>query len=249
MNDLMFINSFEFKNVKFANSQNVDYADGIKYNCVIQIKKGVAEFVSEDKTIFAKAKDIIHISRGVKYHSYWYGSPDVSFNSYSYLNTLCDVPIMIGIHGIEPSSKIEKLLSDVPLDGEISFYSVGKFYLFLDQFYQKLKDIHLGHDQELLKEAMEYIISNPHCRVSDIAKSCNVGETKLYEVFKSANMTPNQFKLHVRLKQAVDYLVSTDKSVEEISQLCGFSTSSYFRKKFFEKYGLTPREMRKNSMI
>ena len=90
---------------------------------------------------------------------------------------------------------------------------------------------------------------NPHCSASDIAKFCNVGETKLYEAFKSVNMTPNRFKLNVKLERAVNYLVSTDKSIEEISQICGFSSSSYFRKKFYETFDLTPKEMRKNSII
>ena len=54
--------------------------------------------------------------------------------------------------------------------------------------------------------------------------------------------------MKVKLERSVNYLIYTDLSIEEISDICGFSSASYFRKNFYKAYKMTPREMRKSGV-
>ena len=51
------------------------------------------------------------------------------------------------------------------------------------------------------------------------------------------------------LERARDLLLSTDQPVESVSDELGFSSASYFRKKFKAHFGMTPGEMRKKYRI
>lgn len=59
--------------------------------------------------------------------------------------------------------------------------------------------------------------------------------------------TPNDYNLTVKCKKGADLLLTTDKTVEEISALTGFSSASHFRRVLKSKVGMTPKEMQKNS--
>ena len=50
----------------------------------------------------------------------------------------------------------------------------------------------------------------------------------------------------LRLTTAMDMLVNTDKSIEEIIGDSGFSDRTKFFKSFFDKNGVTPKEYRKS---
>lgn len=249
MRNQMYINSFSFRSVTFTDSHHAHFVAGVKHNYVTHLIKGIAKLVSEHETIYLNPGDIVYIPRGLKYHSNWYGTPEISYRAYSYLNTPDNIPQPFKLQKISSTPETIELLSEVPLDDAIDFYSVGKFYLFLDHIYKTLEKDGSRTNQKLLKKAMDFIVMNPESPASEIAKACTIGETKLYELFKTANTTPSQFKMNVKLERAVNYLISTDKSIEEISQICGFSSSSYFRKNFYKMYNVTPREMRKNYII
>ena len=47
-----------------------------------------------------------------------------------------------------------------------------------------------------------------------------------------------------RLKQAERFLCHSHKSVDEISEQCGFSYTSYFITRFKKRYGVTPHVFR-----
>ncbi|MBO7303051.1 MAG: helix-turn-helix transcriptional regulator [Clostridia bacterium] len=70
----------------------------------------------------------------------------------------------------------------------------------------------------------------------------------MYSLFKEyAGVTPAEFKNYLKLENAYNNLRTTNLSVEEISDLCGFSSTSYFRKLFWNKYKMTPSAVRKNN--
>ena len=48
----------------------------------------------------------------------------------------------------------------------------------------------------------------------------------------------------VRLKNAIDMLSSTNYSIREIAEECGFRSANYFSKVFSAKVGITPTEYR-----
>lgn len=62
-------------------------------------------------------------------------------------------------------------------------------------------------------------------------------------------ISPKQMQIDVRLKNAADLLLDSEKSCTEIAALCGFSTSSQFSKMFFNKYNISPLKFRLKKSI
>ena len=60
-------------------------------------------------------------------------------------------------------------------------------------------------------------------------------------IFKEElGVTPNQYILDSRLFYAKNLLVQSSHSIQDIGQLCGFKTPSYFIKCFKAKFGKSP---------
>lgn len=50
--------------------------------------------------------------------------------------------------------------------------------------------------------------------------------------------------MNVRMENAKKLLTSTNKKVDEIADMVGYTTTPYFIKKFREKYGMSPKKFR-----
>lgn len=70
--------------------------------------------------------------------------------------------------------------------------------------------------------------------------------TLLYNFKKYTDRSPIDLLLTVRLTKAKQMLMSTNKSVREISELCGFSSANYFGLIFKRREGISPATYRKN---
>ena len=86
--------------------------------------------------------------------------------------------------------------------------------------------------------------------IEQIAQHFFISKYHLCRIFKnSLNITVIDYLNNVKIKNACKYLESTDKSIMEISQLCGFNSSTYFHNVFKKLPSLSPSEYRKrNSM-
>ena len=70
----------------------------------------------------------------------------------------------------------------------------------------------------------------------------------LYHIFKTENnLTPNELIQKIRCDKAVVLLTTTNKSIQEISDILEFSSTSYFRKVLYRYTQKTPKEIRKTS--
>ncbi|NCB09007.1 MAG: AraC family transcriptional regulator [Bacteroidia bacterium] len=59
--------------------------------------------------------------------------------------------------------------------------------------------------------------------------------------------SPVTYLSELRLSRAAELLVTTDHSISEISEFCGFADSNYFCRRFKEAEGITPRTFRNRS--
>ena len=84
--------------------------------------------------------------------------------------------------------------------------------------------------------------------IERIAVECHISYSTLYQIYrKVCAKTPNTIRQELLVERAVFLLSSTDRSVQEISDTLGFSSTSYFRK-ILQKYtGLTPTRIRQKS--
>jgi AraC-like DNA-binding protein/quercetin dioxygenase-like cupin family protein len=58
------------------------------------------------------------------------------------------------------------------------------------------------------------------------------------------NMTPTEYITALRLRHAAALLGSTSNAIGEIAQRCGFTSQSYFTRRFHDAYGTSPRQYR-----
>lgn len=113
-----------------------------------------------------------------------------------------------------------------------------------------LKTVLFGQTREkapIIEKAKKFIEINFHKNLDldQIAKEINLSPTYFHKKFKECyNVTPREFLLNVRLKNAKRMLLTSDATFFEISESCGFSSQTYFNFQFKKETGLTPSEYR-----
>lgn len=85
-----------------------------------------------------------------------------------------------------------------------------------------------------------------HFTLSSLAAEYHISLSQLSHIFKGVTgYSPIEYLMICRLSAAKNLLSSTDKTIKEIIDLCGFSDESNFSRTFREKVGMTPTEFRK----
>ena len=78
-----------------------------------------------------------------------------------------------------------------------------------------------------------------------LGEVADVDIVKLYEIVTTnIYKSPRDMIRKLRLQKAAELLATTDKTIEQISDECGFYTPNYFMGNFFHEYKQTPREYR-----
>ncbi len=81
--------------------------------------------------------------------------------------------------------------------------------------------------------------------MKELAKQYNVGYSYFRQMFKKyTGVSPGQYHLQLRLIRAKELLISTNKSIKEISYEQGFQSIYYFSNLFKKKEGMNPSEFR-----
>jgi len=81
--------------------------------------------------------------------------------------------------------------------------------------------------------------------VSDLAKAAMCSPTHLRRLFqKVVGMPPRQWLLERRLQKAAQMLQTTNKTVQQIADACGFESLSHFTRYFKAKFGMAPSQYR-----
>ncbi|MBE6643953.1 MAG: helix-turn-helix domain-containing protein [Ruminococcaceae bacterium] len=117
--------------------------------------------------------------------------------------------------------------------------------IFLREYSNNGEPIHSA----FLNRALEYLYLhfNESITVSDVAE--HIGYTANYfnAVFKqSIGMPFRQYLREVRLNYASILLCSQDIPITEVAMESGFESSAHFSRSFHEKYGISPKEYRKD---
>jgi signal transduction histidine kinase/DNA-binding response OmpR family regulator len=117
----------------------------------------------------------------------------------------------------------------------------------------KPKDIVLtSPDEKFLKRVIQVIeknIGEPNLDVDFLSKQVGVSRTQLYRKINAlTDMAAKEFVKDIRLKRAAQ-LISQDKlNISEIAYEVGFNDTSYFRKCFKEKFGMSASKyLKKNA--
>ena len=122
------------------------------------------------------------------------------------------------------------------------------FYSVLSSVLPNLKHLSDKKIDKRISDAMEYIHLNAEQELSIplLAEKSDMSISHFYTLFKKeVGTTPIEYKQNVLINRAIRLLLSdTSLSVEQISSMLGFSSSTYFRRVFKHITGKSPREYR-----
>ncbi|GAA3648757.1 helix-turn-helix transcriptional regulator [Flavivirga jejuensis] len=117
---------------------------------------------------------------------------------------------------------------------------------------KKSKQLNLSFsDIRKIREVHDHIVNNLDKQLSslvELAHTFGTNEFKLKYGFKQLyGQTVFRFLIDERLRKASLLIQHTDTSIKEIAHITGFISAPHFSKAFKEKYGFTPRDLRKRS--
>ena len=97
--------------------------------------------------------------------------------------------------------------------------------------------------QAALVYIQEHFKENPP--LSSVAALLSLNERYFCARFKKyTGRTYKEYLRRTKLRYARKLILSTDISMTEISEMCGYGTQSHFNREFKERYGTSPRELR-----
>lgn len=248
MNDVKFSNSFSFNTLKFKKYHLTDNTKSPVskhyFGCII---KGSAKIITKKEKLELKPFEIFYIPKGLKYQSRWFSDTDGQIEFYSFGFEFSPVNKSFVLQKINCSKKAKALFDELCLEIPASDKSIGLLYYFFGEISSSMKQAKNPTINPIIEKATEYMSEHTDCKISDVAKYCNVSSSGIYSIFKKhLNKTPNDVRLDLLCEKAVTLLSTTDKSVQEISDMLSFSSTSYFRKILKSYIGKTPREIRNN---
>lgn len=245
INDILFSKSFNFNHFHFESTKHSDNRSGIQCHYFAYMIKGGGKIVSEKRTMTVKEGDVFFLPYGLKYQSYWKGEPDIEFISlgFTFMPNFENKSYPAQIIYADEQTKESFFSACIET---VNADAVGVFYTLVAKLMKNMASDMDGMSSALVKRAKEYIDGDANSKVSDIAKALNVSQSLLYLSFKkNSDVTLNEYKQSVLMERAKQLLISTDLSIEEISDRLGISSVSYFRKNFKKRFIVSPRDMRK----
>lgn len=251
MNNTQFLNSFHFckrQRYKYFVTDHFQ-TNGSPGHHIGQMIKGSAKIKSRNKTITVSEGDIFYIPNGLKYHSFWYGNEndEIVFNTLRFYHFPMLDNYKFSLQKIDCPPSATSLFQEITDDMTVNCTTVGKLYQFLGEVAGQMEQ-EGRHHIDIAEIAVDYMNNHTDFLISDVAEHCKVSESTLYSIFKKAfKATPIEKKQQIFCERAAELLITTELSIEEISAMLGFSSSSYFRKIFKKHMNKTPLQVRKNT--
>lgn len=250
MNDTVFSNSFHFNEIHYKDYHYTDNRRGSPSHYFAYMIFGNCKLVTDSETAVIKTGDFLYIPDKVPYQSYWYGNPEIKFISLGFKHLPNFENKNFTIQSISGFDEARRLFLSVANSKKLTAATVGEFYTLVGMLMPKMKYTMPRRTKEIVILAEKYLFAHPHAKNSEIAKHCAISEATLYAAFeKSSDLTPAQLRNGILLEKAKNLLITSDKPIEFISDSLMFSSPSYFRKKFKQFFGVTPREIRRINRI
>jgi AraC-like DNA-binding protein len=141
---------------------------------------------------------------------------------------------------------------DLVLQQRPAYHQVasGLILKLLGYINEQLKSQHFeGMEIEILvNNAKNFMWENVHTEVDfkEFAKKHSVSYSyfrKMYKLY--TGIAPHQFYIDLKIMRAKELIVTTDKSIKEITYELGFDSIHYFSRLYKKKTGFSPSEIRK----
>ncbi|MCM8532633.1 MAG: AraC family transcriptional regulator [Lentisphaeraceae bacterium] len=109
----------------------------------------------------------------------------------------------------------------------------------------EFKDARIIQAIRILEKNLDANFSNER-----LAKEASMSVNGFARLFKqSTGLSPHQFIIKKKLNKSANLLSETSKSIEEISDICGFCNRTYFSRLFKREYNVGPGQYRKEVIL
>ena len=234
--------SFEYLRIglyKYKNGQHIEMTVPRPFDIITKILSGSVVFCSDGQKIPASAGEAVFIPMGTVYSMTWYGDePRNAVVHYKLKNPDKRYAMQ----------RIEN--ADLPLDGSPSevIEQMILAYRCIAISHPLLRETESGHGENRAKAAEEYIRKHytEEITTKELASAMGLSPSRFYSVFKRATgTTAVEYRNKLRCEIAMRLLISTNASIEQLSDKLGFSSAVYFRRVFKSFTGVSCTEYRK----
>lgn len=249
MNDANFCNGFLFNIFRFHHYHFTDLSKTpVPRHYFGCLTKGIAVIKSDARELRLQPGEIFYIPKGLNYQSRWFGDMHDEIEFYSFGFEIAPTKDAFVLQKIACSERAGALFSELCTEVPFTEKGIGKLYRFFGEVAEGMEKE--AHSHPTIEIATRYIFDNPNARISSVARHCNMSESGIYALFKKQlGKTPNEVRTEALCEKAIGLLTTTNKSVQEISDVVGFSSASYFRKILRKQTGKTPLEVRKEAVF
>ena len=222
------------------------------YDTFLYITEDTSIWIFDDVSYTVKPGDVLFIPKNIRY-SRSFPSGHAGF---IYLDFFFDIPkdVVLSPMLIPDFKDVQDLF--FKLYRTWSARGLGYYSAALSIIYKIYSKIIFHSDHPYLSQKKRRLLedvqnafaercTDPSFSVKDFIKKLGISETHFRRIFKTSyNMSPNQYLIFLRINRAKELLETGDQSIEEISELSGFASSSYFSRLFKERTGFSPYEFR-----
>ena len=239
---------YRFFRICFSQYHHTDSSGGCDLHFLAFMVKGHAKIVTAERTLHIQEGQAFYFPKGLRYHSYWYGDPDIEFLSFGFASMPAGNRKSYTLQTLPDEAGLPALLTKIPTKGkDVDSHTLSLFYDALAKAAEHLicEPAKTGH--ALADHAALYMRKHPHASIPEVAAVCGISQPHLYATFREVTgSTPNDYRQGVLCQKAIELLTTTDKTVEEISSLLRFSSAAYLRKVLHKHTGKTPRQIRQS---
>ena len=245
MNGVEFYNSFRIKVCEYIHARQHSYSD-TPFHYIIYVYRGSGRFICRKDSCIVEPGFFLYIPMGINYRSAWSSQTDIRFLSIGFRHLPQQESMSYPMQRIESTHETAAIADQIAANPQTNCTTVGLIYQLLSCLQKKMFHTVESKKSRLVEATRLYWQQNPFASAAETAQHLGVSESSLYAAFRSVcGCTLVDAKHNLLATTAVQLLLSTDKSIEEISAQLGFSSATYFRKVFREQMGTSPRDVRR----
>ena len=246
MNDIVFFNNFRFNEFRYSEIFHCDNSMGVDFHYIGYIKHGRGRIVCGGEKMEIAAGEMFYIPKGCRYHSCWIPEETVCFDSIGFLYFPSEAPGGYKLQKIPCDDALWNAFAPLTMHKKVSVESVAALFCVLDLLSKRLEFSPADAETVVIEKMLQAMQKDPSLTISEYARLCDVSESLLYQyVKKRTKKTPNHFRRVALCEKAIELLVATNYTVEEICDRLGVSSAAYFRKILYDIHKKTPSQIRK----